>query len=467
MDTRIVRRWVQLGAVGAVLLAAEVALGGEGFGMLRKRANLARIHPPQVNIGSSTIFVKTNSQANKYATAAERMQNLLESELLGSDPTLRLESRNPEVAIDVTILQSDYSEKWEEKTGMRNVQTGNDEKGRPVFQARQMQIRFKVVKHLFSVSFKVRDTKKGATLAADTIRKNFQAEYEDGNGAPEAASIEESDVAAVVDDLTRRLTPTREIIGVLVPRGSLDNAVPFAEAGMWSKYLEMLEKAPKIVNPVQDSYRQYALGIAYEALGYGADDLDTALKYLEQASAYYNGAAEANPKETYFILNSKSQPSLFGRARSAAATVLPGVVTKPVDTKEVSSTLLAPLARVQSALVQYQKMKELASAAPTLQARAPARNGGSAGGSKDLDAAPATDALTNEGVVDMLRAGLPESVILTSINSAKKTAFDVSPRGLIQLSEARASTALLERIQAVAGKKSSASSSKPKSKKSS
>jgi hypothetical protein len=466
MYSSIATRRILASPVWLLLLVTGAAQAGEGFGMMRKRVNLTRIHPPQVRISGSRLAVKTTSQSNKYATAAERLQSLVETQLLGSDPTLRLDSRNADVTIDVTILQSDYSEKWEEKQAMRNVQTGNDEKGRPTFQARQLTVRFKVVKHLFSVSFKVRDAKKGGTLAADTIRKNFQADYEDGNGAPEAAVIEESDIVAVADDLTSRLTPTREIIGILVPRGSLDQIVPFAEAGMWSKYLEMLEKAPKNQNPVQDSYRQYALGVAYEALGYGADDLDTSIKYLEQAATFYNGAAEANPKETYFILNSKSQPSLFSRARSTAAAVLPGVVNKPVESKEISATLLSPLARVQSALVQYQKMKEHQEGGSTLQASS---GGGRAtpSGAKELDVKPPADALTNDGIVDMLRAGLPESVIMTSINSAPSTAFDVSPKGLIQLSEAKASTKLLEHIQAVAAKKSTSGATKPKAKKSS
>jgi len=461
MNGSIVWQYRNIVTVALLFLPVLSVAAGEGFGVMRKRANLTRIHPPQVRIGGSRIAVKATSQGNKYAAAAERLQSLLESELLGSDPTLSLDPRSPQVAIDVNILQSDYTEKWEEKEGMRNVQTGNDEKGRPIFQARQMTIRFKVVKHLFSASFKVRDAKKGGTLAADTIRKNFQAEYEEGNGAPEAASIEESDVVAVVDDLTKRLTPTREIIGVLVPRGSLDYIVPFAEAGMWSKYLEMLEKAPKIANPVHDSYRQYAFGIAYEALGYGADDLDVALKYLEQASAYYNTAAEANPRETYFILNSKSQPSFLSRARTTAANLLPGTVNKPVENKEVSATLEAPLARVQAALVQYQKMKELREGGSVLQVAN--TTGGTAGGAKALEREPAGDAMTNQGVIEMLQAGLPESVILTSINSAPRTAFDVTPKGLIQLSEAKASIKMIERIQALAAKQNSGTSKAKKS----
>ena len=465
MNPEAAKHAIRFALIAMLLLPVDSVLGGEGFGILRKRANLARVHPPQVRISGSRISVRATSQGNKYATAAERIESLLESELLGSDPTLRLESKNAEIAVDVTILQNDFSENWEEKTGMKNVQTGNDEKGRPVFQARQMTLRFKVVKHLFSVAFKVRDTKGNKTLAADTIRKNFKEDFEDGNGAPDAATLEETNVTGVVNDLTRRLTATKEIIGVLLPRGSLDNAVPFGEAGMWSKYLEALEKLPAKTNPAQESYRQYAMGIAYEALGYGAEDLDTALKYLEQASVLYNSAAEANPKEDYFILNSKSQPSFLGRARNAASNVIPGISGgSRTEDNGVSSTLLAPLARVQSALVQYQKMKELAEgsgSAPSATRVASGAKGLSDGGSVESD----DGALTNDGIADMLRAGVPESVIFTSIDSAAKTAFDVSPAGLIKLAEAKASTKLMERIQAAASKKKSAAKAPAKTKK--
>ena len=58
--------------------------------------------------------------------------------------------------------------------------------------------------------------------------------------------------------------------------------------------------------------------------------------------------------------------------------------------------------------------------------------------------------MTNASVIDMLRAGLSEDVIFTSIDSAPKKAFDVTPRGLIQLAEGKASKKLIQHIQAVA-----------------
>ena len=53
----------------------------------------------------------------------------------------------------------------------------------------------------------------------------------------------------------------------------------------------------------------------------------------------------------------------------------------------------------------------------------------------------------------MLHAGLGEDVIITSIRSAPATAFDVSPKGLIQLSQAKASSNLIQTIQAAASGK--------------
>lgn len=440
---------LRTGAMVLLLSCTVSATAGEGFGMVRKRANLSRVHPPQVRMGGSRIRVRATSQQSKDAIAAARLQSLLESELLGSDSTLTIDSK-PEVAIDVAILQNEHGEKWENRAALRSVQTGTDSKGKAIYQQQETTLRFKVVSHLFSVSFKVSDAKRGKTLAADTIRRNYRDQFIDGNGAPEATAIEESDIAAVVNDLTRRLTPTREVIGVLIPRGRMDHLVAFAEAGMWSKYLEAVEKIPASTKPVDESYRQYALGIAYEAMGYGADDLDTALKYLEKASTLYNAAAEANPKERYFILNSSSQPSVLKMARSAAAAVVPGLSRTGAEANE-SSTLQAPVARAQTALVQYQKMKELGGR--TASSDRPAAVSGEKGSS--ASASPTDpDTLTNAGVIEMLQAGLPESVILTSIASSRRTSFDVSPRGLIALAEANASTKVIERIQAASAKPS-------------
>jgi hypothetical protein len=418
-------------------LIASVTLplaAGEGFGMMKKTANLTRVHPPQVFIPGTRIVIRVTSPGGRYAAAAERLQSQLESELLGKNPRLKLDPSHPDATIDVAVLQSEYNDKWESRQMVRSVNTGQvDSKKRPIYRQEEVTVRFKVVSYAFGGTFKVHDTRKDRSLAADSINWAYGKDFQDGNGSPEPSSLESTAVQSAVNDLARRLAPTRELVGVLLPRGSLENAAAFADAGLWNKYLDALEKLPPLKTPTDEGYRQYALGVAYEALGYGADDENTTLKYLEQASAHYNNAVDANPKEGYFT---KAYQSILFSSRSAEA----------------------PLTRVQSALVQYQKLKEFSDSL----AAAPVALASKSGSKGDLGAPRADDSLTNEGVIDMLRAGLSEDIILTSIDSLPHTAFDVSPRGLIQLSEAKATKRLIQRIQTASNKASSA----PKPKKS-
>jgi hypothetical protein len=428
-----------------VLLAAVPALAGEGFGMMKKTANLTRIHPPQVYLPGSRVAIHATAQGN-HGAAAARLQSQLESQIIGGNPRLKLDTTRPETVINVVVLQSDYSEKWEDRQGYKTVQTGTDSKGRPKYGSVEATLRFKVVNYNFNTTFKVHDTRNDRSLAADAISFPYRKDFQDGNGAPDAGSLETMAINSVVNDLTHRLAPTKEVVGVLLPRGSLETAAAFAEAGLWSKYQDALDKMPPFAKPLDEAYRQYALGVAYEAQGYSAEDYNDTLKYLEQASTHYNNAVDTNPKEGYFT---KAYQSILFSSKSAEA----------------------PIARVQAAQAQYQVLKQNNEQAAAMASGGKSAAGPSGGKSVTSSSAASVpdDALTNDGVIDMLRAGLPEEVILTSIDSAAHTAFDVTPKGLIQLADAKASKRVMQHIQAVATQAKSApkSSSKSKGKKAS
>ena len=413
--------FVWMVATGLLFGMGLPASAGEGFGMLKKTANLTRIHPPQVFIAGRTISIRVTSTGNRYAMAAQRLQSQLESELLGNNTRLKLETADPDTTVDVNILQDDYNSEWVQREGIRMVKTNRvDSKGKPIYEEQRVQYRVKIVKHTFGTSFKVHDRRADRSLVADTTNRPFSSEYMEGNGAPDEAWLENDGIRGVVNDLTHRLAPTKEIVGVLIPRGSLENVANLAYAGLWSKYLDSLQKMTPLAKPTDEAYRQYALGVAYEALGYGADDVDTSLKYLEQASVHYNNAVDANPKESYFM---KAYQSILFSSKSAAA----------------------PMERVQQALVQYQRVKEFEdSTSSTLSGYAVGSKGSKGGGTSS------GGGITNADVVEMLRAGLSEDVILTSISSAPQTAFDITPKGLIQLAEAKASKKLIQQIQTTA-----------------
>jgi hypothetical protein len=403
-----------------VVFGGASAWGGEGFGMMKKSASLARVHPPVIFIAGTRISIKASAANSSHSAVAHRLESQLESELLGKNQRLKLDASRPDATIDIRVLQNAYNEKWEDRRMVRYVDKGRkNSKGKTILDPEEITVRFKVVSYSFNAAFRVHDTQKDVSLGADTINWNYAKDFQEGNGSPDSSSLESNAVQSVVSDLTTRLAPTREVVGVLLPRGTFETAAAFADAGLWSKYQEALEKVPPLKNPADEAYRQYALGVAYEAQGYAAEDNDTTLKYLEQASVHYNNAVETNPKEGYFT---KPYQSVIFSSRNAEA----------------------PISRVSSALVQYQKLKEFAD---TIAAKTPG-----ARGSKGDFGAPADDAVTNQSVIDMVRAGLPDDVILTSIDSSKSVAFDVTPKGLIQLADAKVGKRIIQRIQAAAGK---------------
>ncbi len=59
-------------------------------------------------------------------------------------------------------------------------------------------------------------------------------------------------------------------------------------------------------------------------------------------------------------------------------------------------------------------------------------------------------ALTNEGVITMVKGGVPESTIITAIQT-QKTKFDVSPTGLVALHKAGVTQAEMDAIMAASG----------------
>lgn len=427
-------RWKALPLLLSVFVFARAtpAWAGDGFGILNKdHAKMTRTHPPKVWLRGTRIAVRAGGQAENLKELAERIRSLTESELLGADPRLRSDSDRPETVVEITVVQSEGNETWESRTVMKQRKKGEKPDGKPIYEQYEDTVKYKIVSYRFSAAYKVREVRSNSNLDADTVSKTYRQEFSEGNGAPELASLEEDGAKMVVATITRRIAPSKEQIGALVPRGSLKDYAKLAEAGLWNQYLEGLQGLSPRPKPQDDSYRQYGIGLAYEALGYAAETADETIRYLQQASVYYNQALTLHPGEEYF-----SQPY------KRRAFNLPFL--QPTMGVVVRDEYPPPLTRVKEALVDYQRIKEFE--AETVQLAA---------GGKDLESAAsvgdsgsAAEALTNSGVIEMVKAGLAEDIILTAINDAKSVSFDVSPKGLIELSRAKVSKTIIQRLQA-------------------
>jgi hypothetical protein len=133
--------------------------------------------------------------------------------------------------------------------------------------------------------------------------------------------------------------------------------------------------------PEADAYRLYDLGVANEALGYQAEDVVKARKYLQEASIDYGKAIDAKPAEKYF---------------------------------------LEPQTRIDTALAHYKTLGDQMAASTQ---------------SASAAAAPAADALTNADVISMVGAKLDEGNIIDTIQHSSAVNFELSARGQIDLAK--------------------------------
>jgi len=404
-------------AAGIIVLAAlPAAASQEGFGLTKRTVKVTRVNPPRILLTGTKISVQVSSQNASEKNLAQQLQTLVESELIGNDHRLLAELRHPDIAVEVTILTDQEGESWENRSVLGN---GINGKGKALLQLVPVQAPYKVVTHTFSAAYKVTDALNGGNLDADTLQYKYSEAFLRGSGAPSAAALVDNAMHRAAHEIAGRLTPTHEEIGLLLPKGSLEEAGNFAEANLWNKYLEALEALPARPKPVEESYRQYAIGVAYEALGYAAENSETTLKYLEQASSYYNSALAANPGEKLFAL---AYDSLFS-----------------------GKTAASPVERVQSALAAYRKIQQFKENGQRLQAAAGNR---AVAGGKSLDNQTADDGLVdNSAVIRMVKAGLSEDIILTAIDSARHRSFDLSPTGLIALSDANVAKGIIQHMQ--------------------
>jgi hypothetical protein len=205
--------------------------------------------------------------------------------------------------------------------------------------------------------------------------------------------------------IAEQVVPTKVRMNTLLPKGSFEQFIPLAESGSWDKYLQGVESVRPLSDRASDAYRQYALGVAKEALAYSSADPKQGLELLRAAAEHYRTAAADNPNEKLF---SEAYTSLF----SAAA---------------------APVARTEASIKAY----EAWASGPTPPMASAASSSKSSKSSS----------MHNQSVIDMTKAGLSEENIILAVDSADAAEFDTSPDGLIALSKAGVSKNVITHIQ--------------------
>lgn len=407
----------QVIAVLIVSALAVPAFAREGFGFKKKAVELARTIPPSSNAGARRVKVTVTSDRGDARDDAQTLSRYVSEAILAGAGTLA-DSGKAEVTIDVSLDRVESHESYDTETEYVRQQTGtkrkwNEKKNKyedePIYSNVPVQKSYKVLTASVTGGYDI--GARNADVASGSIDQQFREKYGDGESSRAPSDVEDELMRNAARAIAANLVPTQDRVSVLVPRSTFEPFIPLAESGSWDRYLTAVEGVPANRNLKDEAFRQYGLAVAKEALGYTTDDRREALELLRKAAAHYELAIQMNGEEELFR---KGYVSLLA-----------------------SNAIGVPLARINESLARYEKWTSGGStriASRDTEPEAP------------VPAAP-KQGMRNQTVIDLAKAGLSDENIILAIDGAGRTAFDVSPEGLIALAKGGVSKSVIAHMQ--------------------
>jgi hypothetical protein len=205
-------------------------------------------------------------------------------------------------------------------------------------------------------------------------------------------------------------------------KSGLSRFARLAEAVQWAEYIESLKALPeqKVDKEGKNSFegdRNYNLSIAYEARFYETmwKDYKSAEQYFDLADSAVRKARQYDPRESEYI---KAQARL-GQGKQYFETIkerFPKDTEQKPESGEGQRGVTTPNTGKKDTVPQAQP--------PTIPG-----------------------AMTNKEVIDMVGHGVSERLIIEQINEARIKQFDVTAKGIIQLTAAGVSEKIIDAVK--------------------
>jgi hypothetical protein len=298
-------RLVFVGVVAVALLTSQTSLHADpGFGLLKKRkVSLQVRRPAAVRLANTTIAFRSGAANAAYGAVAKILEATLETELVSNERTLVKRSPgDAEWTVSLTVTGFSVPPPQRRTQPVKN----------------STALTFERWTGSLRVAYQVVD-RGGRVHAADNVDASYDREFQtnaptgglkipfiggDGQTAPPSADeLAQRLVKDVVQKIAVNLGNTVQPIEAQVAGGhdGLDRAADFMEQRLWARAIEELEKTPVFAKPKDESYRQYNLGLAYEAMSYEAKTYNEQRANLFKAQELYDSATEMNRDQRYFV----------------------------------------------------------------------------------------------------------------------------------------------------------------------
>jgi hypothetical protein len=416
---------------------------GQGFGSSKTKITLHRKLPPVAHLNGTAIEVQVTGH-NVQTGDASDLRNMLEAELLKDDHRLRSEDKHPDSLIVCNITE--YVPPTAQ-TSTRSTYAPGSKKPQQEQVTRYSGI--------LKLAYTAKDARSGRTLDSYNVTAKYDDEFNQYGSTnkgiteslstgwnklkhgkftpdkpPTAGELRDVLFSDAVSQIASRLVNTDEPVEVLLARGKLDDANKLAESGLWTRNLETLETTTPFLNKEDDAYRLYNIGVAYEALAYGSEDSKAAQKYLQEAAINYGKAIDDKPAEKYFMEPQKRIDTAIAHyktLRDQPKTVAASDTSNAPSSDDTAKSAKSGRGSTTTGTTKTTASKSTPSTTGT---QTVAKSVAPPAAKK-----PSGPPLTNDQVIQMVKAGLDEDNVIDTIKNAGSVNFDLSVDGQVKLAQ--------------------------------
>lgn len=291
----------------AAVLSAGPGFGGLG-GLRKQTMELKTRQPAPVRLANTSIAVIGKETAPQYAPVVQSLEVALGTELVGNEKSLVEQPPDKAqwvLALIVTGFSISQPQQYTQGTGTSAVTYNRwngslnaayqviDHSGR-VYDAANVASNYNKDFPVSAIGKQSRWTIPGFPKKGPAAGEKVPSSVED---------VKQDLIQDVVLQIASKLGNTTKDVEVEIATGDshLNRAAEFFQQQLWSRALEELEKTPAFEKPNEEAYRQYDLGLAYEAISYTSTNPDDQKQNIYKAAEYYDKALEMNEKEKYFV----------------------------------------------------------------------------------------------------------------------------------------------------------------------
>ena len=408
----------------------QAGLGGDekdgGFGVNKTVVTFMLTHPPRLLVTQKTFGLNISGTESVKPALNNALKQIFNEAKAG----IVYVPGGGELRINVDVVH-DYSS----RAFNRKVSVEKEDKTTKEKTTVEETHRFVEVISSFEASYEIQDWTGGspASMGTGKYAPSRIANEIDMTLAKEKMISELETRQRGIAGLSAQMRPifnqVNERIEVILGKVGdlLKNGTNLAERNNWRGAYEAWNAVPAFAFPKAESYRIYNLGVANEALGHEAfnqgQNVDETLKYLAEAKKLYEQAQRLKPDEKFF--NTRWR-----------------IFDAPLDRISKSVTAYRAWKLRKEALQQVSRgrVDDLLSDNPV--ASSSNRSRGTANQSS-----PQGAAMSNDDVIELVKAKASDDFVAETISSAPATQFDLSVQGRISLLKSGVSEKVIRVMQ--------------------